>query len=125
MFDALFAGLATSFSEAFGGPFIAATANWPGSPTKDAGGSITSPGTPVSLPCRVQFDRTTEAMRSAEGFLETDVRILVLAGTLGAELTTAATIVVTDGDWTGTWSLLSCELDPARIGYECRGRRAA
>jgi hypothetical protein len=123
MFDQLFAGLATGFSEAFGGPFIAATANWPGTPLKDAGGSIATPGTPVNLPCRVQFDRTTEAMRRAEGFLETDVRILVLAASLSADLDTAATIVVTDGDWTGSWTLLSCELDPARVGYECRGRR--
>jgi hypothetical protein len=125
MFSEAFANLATSFAEQFGAPFIEATATWPGEATFDAGGSILSPGTPVSKACRVQFDAATEAMRAAEGFLETDVRILVLAASLDGALDSEARIVVASGEYAGTWALLSCVRDPAGIGYECRGRRVA
>lgn len=120
MFDQVFASLATGFAAQFGGPYVDATAVWPGTPVKDAGGSITTPGTPTSTDCSVQFDRATEAMRQAEGFLETDVRLLVLVGALD----TAAKIVVASGGRAGTWTLLSCDRDPAGIGFECRARRA-
>lgn len=122
MFDQIFANLATGFSEAFGGPFIDATASWPGTPVYDDGGSIVTPGTPVDLPCKVQFDAATTAMRQAEGFQQTDVRILVLGASLAATLTTEASIVVADGPRAGTWSLLSAERDPVGIGWECAGR---
>lgn len=122
MFDQIFANLATGFSEAFGGPFIDATASWPGTPVYDDGGSIVTPGTPVNLPCKVQFDSTTTAMRQAEGFQQTDDRILVLAASLAAPLTTEASIVVASGDRAGTWSLLSVQRDPVGVGYECQGR---
>lgn len=122
MFDQIFANLATGFSEAFGGPYIDATASWPGTPVYDDGGSIVTPGTPVNLPCKVQFDAATTAMRQAEGFQQTDVRILVLGASLAATLTTEASIVVADGPRAGTWSLLSVERDPVGIGWECAGR---
>lgn len=124
MFSELFADLASSFSEQFGAPFIEATATWPGEATFDAGGSITVPGAPVSKACRAQFDAATQAMRQAEGFFETDVRILVLAASLEGALDSKARIIVADGANGGTWALLSCQRDPAGIGYECRGRRA-
>lgn len=124
MFDQLFANLATGFADQFGAPFIEAMATWPGTPVKDAGGSIVTPGTPVSLPCKAQFDEATQAMRATEGFLETDVRILVLSATLDATLDTKAKISVAAGANAGTWALLSCERDPAGVGYECRGRYA-
>lgn len=125
MFTDAFAQLATSFAEQFGAPFIEATAVWPGVAVKDAGGSIVSPGVPASLACRVQFDATTQAMRTDAGFLSTDVRILVLAATLAANLDDTAKIVVASGRYAGTWTLLSCQSDPAGIGWECRGRRGA
>lgn len=123
MLDQVFAGLATSFAEQFGAPFGDAVARWSGTPTKDAGGSIVTPGTPVELDCKAQFDAPTQAMRADAGFLETDVRILVLAASLDATLDQAAKIVVSSGINAGTWALLSVTRDPAGIGYECRGRR--
>lgn len=124
MLDQMFADIAIGFSDIAGAPYVDAVATWPGTPVKDAGGSIVTPGTPVSLPCKAQFDAATLAMREAEGFLQTDVRILVLAATLEGELDTAAKLVVASGDHAGTWTLLSCQRDPAGIGFECRGRRS-
>lgn len=123
MLDQVFANLATGFAQTFGAPFIDAAATWPGAPTYDTGGSITTPGTPVSLTCKAQFDAPTQVMRLAEGFLETDARILVLAGSLSGTLDAAAKIVVASGANAGTWALLSVTRDPAGIGYECRGRK--
>lgn len=127
MFDAAFANLATAFSNMAGGPFVAATATWPGVPTLDSGGSIVTPGAAASYACRAQFDAPTQQMREAEGFLQTDVRVLVLGASLHASLSpaldTAATISVTSGPNAGSWALLSCQRDPAGVGYECRGRR--
>ncbi|WP_310533133.1 hypothetical protein [Novosphingobium sp.] len=124
MFDAVFANLATSFSAVFGGPYEDATAKWPGSDAEyDTGGSITTPGTPVLLACKVQFDAVTQAMRADAGFLETDVRLIVLASSITAPLDTRAKIIVTTGPNIGAWELHSASLDPARIGWECRGRR--
>ena len=118
----MFANLATGFAAQFGAPFEDASATWPGSATFDAGGSITSAGTPASHTCKAQFDAPTQAMRAAEGFMETDARIIVLAASLAATLDTRARIVVASGANAGTWELLSVVRDPAGIGYECRGR---
>lgn len=109
-----FAGLAAI------GPYVDAVATWPGTPTYDAGGSIVTPGTPASYPCRVQIDAPTQQMREAEGFLQTDVRILVLAASLAVPLDTGAR--VTAGGV--TYALLSCQGDPAGVGFECAARRA-
>ncbi len=123
MFDAAFASIAAGFAERFGAPFVDAVAWWPGTPVKDAGGSIISPGTPVQYPCRAQFDAPTIAMRQAEGFTEQDARVLVLDfdGTLDAE----AEIRVSTGDNAGEWRLLTVTRDPAGVGYECRARKRA
>lgn len=123
MLEQVFASLATGFAERFGAPFEDAAAVWPGTPTYDTGGSITAPGTPVSLDCKAQFDAATEAMRRAPDFLQTDVRIIVLAASLAGTLDTAAKIVVTAGGNAGTWALMAVTRDPAGIGYECRGRK--
>lgn len=123
MFDTVFAALATTFSNAAGGPFVDAIATWPGTPTYDNGGSIAAPGTPESHACAAQFDAPTQQMRSAGDFLQTDVRILVLAGSINRALDTSASITVASGPNAGAWALLSCQRDPVGIGYDCRGRR--
>ena len=123
MFDDAFASIAAGFSDRMSGPFIDAVAWWPGEPVKDLAGSITSPGTPVTLPCKAQFDAPTQAMRQAEGFMEQDARVLVLAGSLSAELDEEAQVRVADGVNAGKWSLLTVTRDPAGVGYECRARR--
>jgi hypothetical protein len=123
MFAENFARLATGFTARFGGPFVDAIATWDGVPVKDDGGSIVTPGTPVIKSCQVQFDAPTQAMRNAEGFRETDARILVLAGTLDGALDGAARITTDVGQNDGSWELLSIVRDPAGIGFECRARK--
>lgn len=125
MFDSAFASLATSFSGISGAPFNAATVSWRGKPTLDSGGSIIAAGTPESYGCQVQFDVVTNAMRGADGFLETDVRMLVLAAGLARPVDTEAKIAVASGKWAGTWQVLSAQTDPAGIGYDCGGRKVA
>jgi len=120
MFDQVFANMAAAFTGE-GGPFFDATANWPGEPVYDSGGSIVSPGAPVQYPCRAQFDAATQTMRASPGFLENDVRLLVLS--LDAPLNTDAKIIASAGPYAGTWALMTCTRDPVGIGYECRARR--
>lgn len=124
MFDAAFASIANAFS-GMGGPFVDAVARWQGTPTYDAGGSITAPGTPASYACKAQFDAPTQQMREAEGFLQTDVRILVPAASVSRALDTLAQITVATGPNAGTWALLTCQRDPAGVGYECAGRKVS
>lgn len=119
-----FADIGLAFSATMGGPYIDVEAVWPGVAVKDAGGSIVTPGVPVRKPCKAQFDRATQDMRASPDFLETDLRILVLAATLARLLDTAAQIEVPTGQYAGSWSLLSCARDPAGIGFVCRGRRS-
>lgn len=123
MLEQTFASLASGFAAQFGAPFVDAMAWWEGTPVKDAGGSIISPGTPVERPCKAQFDAPTSAMRQAEGFMEEDARVLVLAASLEGDLDDTAEIHVSTGKNAGEWSLLTVTRDPATIGYECRARR--
>ena len=122
MFSQAFANIALSLP---GGPFIAVTAHWPGTPVTDAGGSIVTPAVPVNLPCKAQFDAATQAMRLTEGFVETDVRILVLSASLARALDEKARIIVASGERAGTWALLSVTRDPVGIGWEARGRKVS
>lgn len=120
MLDAAFAQIATLVGEAVGGPFHDAVLLYAGEAVVDDGGSIITPGTPVEVACRVQVDRVTEAMRQAEGFLEKDVRLLILGPT---SLTTEPDVSVTDGPFAGqVYSIITVGRDPLGFGWECRGR---
>lgn len=124
MLDAIFSSLAQGFASQFGGPFYDGTAIWPGTPTYDSGGSITTPADPVTSDCQVQIDVATEAMRSDAGFIATDMRLLVLSSSLTGTLDTTARVAVSAGPYEGTtWTLHSATRDPAGIGWECRGRQ--
>lgn len=118
-------GLAAIFASAAStmGVYVDATARWSGTPVKDDGGSILTPGSPEEAAVRVQFDAPTHAMRLAEGFQEQDARLLVLA--FDRRLDADARILVETGQWSGTWALLSVTGDPAGVGWECRGRRVS
>ena len=118
-----FAGIATAFSSAGLGAFYDSTATWAGVPVTDDGGSIVSPGDPVTAPCLCQVDVVTDAMRAEAGFVDRDVRLLVLRSTLSRRLDTDATITVLAGPSAGVYSVQSAALDPIGSHWDCRGRR--
>jgi hypothetical protein len=121
MFD--FATIARGFSSANGGPFHAGVVLSSGAPTVDAGGSITAPGVASSVSCLAQVDVTTEAMRSAEDYQETDVRLLLI-DVSGVEI--GQRVRIDAGPFAGkVYALQSASRDPATFGWECRGRLAA
>jgi hypothetical protein len=62
-------------------------------------------------------------MRLAEGYTDRDMRLLVLAATLDADMDTSATVEVLEGPHAGKWMVSSVDRDPAGVYWECRGRR--
>jgi hypothetical protein len=122
MFDQLFASLATGFADQFGAPFVPAKLQYQGVPIKDAGGSIVTPGVPSEVDCCAQVDSAMQSMRTSPDFLETDVTLIILGP---AALDTSPKLAVLTGPSAGkTYSLRSCDRDPAGIGWLCRGRAA-
>ena len=115
---AAFANIATALSNAGLGPYKPATASWPGQAVMDAGGSIATPGKPVSVSCMVQKDVATEAMRGEAGFVQTDVALYVLVSGVSRPIDSDATITREDE----TFAVQSVVLDPMATHWACRGR---
>lgn len=84
-----------------------------------SGGSVAIVESPAES-IRIQFDVPTEAMRAADGYVDTDVVIRVLAHGV-APFDTDAEIVSA----ANRWHILSVTLDTARSHYDCRCRRKA
>jgi len=122
MLDQDFADIGRAFSAAFGGPFHDARVIDQTEPVYDDGGSIIDPGGVVYRPCSVQIDVATTDMRQAEGFVQTDVRFIVLAATLDGVLGTDAEIEVLAGPFVGVWSVSRLERDPVAAGWVGTGR---
>lgn len=122
MLDAAFRQVATAVSGAVGGPYHPAVLHYPGVPIKDDGGTIIDPGTPYEVECQAQVDVATEAMRQSEGFLEKDVRLLILGPDA---LDTVPELAVTEGPFAGQrYVLHSAQRDSMGFAWECRGRAA-
>lgn len=121
---AAFARIATAFSAAGLGPYQPSVASWPGVPVEDDGGSIITPGTPVEKTCYCQVDQVTEDMRAEAGFVDRDVRLLILADGLTRPIDTDATVSVSAGASAGVYSVQTAQLDPMGAYFDCRGRRA-
>lgn len=121
MLDQAFAEIATLVGEAVSGPYHDAVLLYAGTPVYDDGGSIITPGVPSEVAVRVQIDRVTEAMRQAEGFLERDVRLLILGPT---SLTTEPDVSVSAGPFAGqSYTIQTAGRDPLGFGWECRARQ--
>lgn len=121
MLDDSFREIALLVSEALGGPYAAATLNYPGVPTYDSGGSIQTPGTPTTQSCHVQIDSADENMRADADFIETDVMMIVLGPTA---LDSVPTVTVNAGPFSGiTYSIHSVQRDTLGFGWLCRGRK--
>jgi hypothetical protein len=121
---AAFARIATAFSAAGLGPYQPSVASWPGVPVEDDGGSIIEPGDPVEIDVMAQVDSVTDAMRTEAGFVDRDVRLLVLADGLSRPIDTDATVSVSAGASAGVYSVQTAQLDPMGAYFDCRGRRA-
>lgn len=110
-------GLAAAFSAAFSSFYLDGTLYRQISGDDGAGGG-SGGGFDAGTAVKVQIDATTQAMRAAEGFVDTDQRILVLASDVDP-ITTDCEIVAGDT----RWGIASVAQDPAGSYYELRGRR--
>jgi hypothetical protein len=119
----LFADLSVAISGEYGGPYFAAQILSSTDAVIDAGGSIVTPGAPVERSCMAQVDACTEAMRSAEGYTDKDLRFLVLGATLIGAVDTDASIEMLAGPNVGTYSIQSVSRDTMGAYWELRGRR--
>lgn len=110
--------VASFFSSAFGGFYLDALLYRPNAFNDDGKGGGSGGGFATPETVKAQLDQTTDAMRAAEGFVETDQRIIVLAHGIAA-ITTDCEIEVG-----GTrWMIATVSQDPAKAYYELRGRR--
>lgn len=115
-----FGAIAQNMSTAFGGPYHAGWIHEQGEPVYDDGGSIVTPGVPTQTACMAQMDVMTDVMRLQDGFVEGDVRILVLSGDL--TITADSEIEITEGPHIGRWMVQSVGRDPFGVYHELRGR---
>jgi len=120
---AAFGEIGMAFSSVLGGPYHAARTIEQVAPVYDDGGSIVTPGSVAHRDCQVQIDTATQRMREAEGYVDTDVALIVLAATLEGGFNTEARIEVLDGPHAGVWSVELIERDTAAAGWVGRGRR--
>lgn len=89
---------------------------------QDDGGSWVEPESPPDpTAIKVQTDSATEAMRTASGYTDTDVRLIVLTAGLGGAITTDDEIIDGRGD---RWKVTMPSLDTCGSHWEIRGQRA-
>lgn len=120
----VFAERAAFVSSMYGGPYYDALVHSLGEAVYDNGGSIVTPGTATQRTCQAQVDSVTQDMRREEGFVDGDVRILVLTVTLTANITTDDQIEILGGANLGRFMVQSVTRDAMGIYYEIRGRPA-
>lgn len=123
MFDAAFAGIARGFAAQHGGPYADGLVTWPGTAVEDEGGSIETPGDPITAKCLVQVSSPDKRMREEGGFMETDVQLNILRDQLDRAVDTATTLTIARGLHAGGYSIESIRGDSVGIGYVCRGRK--
>ena len=120
----VYAQRAAFVSQVYGGPYYDALVHSPGEAVYDDGGSIVTAGTASVRTCQAQVDSVTQDMRRDEGFVDGDVRILVLTVTLTATITTDDQIEILGGANRGRFMVQSVSRDPFGVYYELRGRPA-
>lgn len=111
-------GLAEIFAAAFGSVYLDGSLYRPIDAADDGAGGGSGSGFDTGAPVKVQIDAATQAMRSADNYVETDQRILVLAS--GIDPITTDCELVAGGT---RWGIASVAQDPARSYYELRGQR--
>lgn len=115
-------GIEAIFGAALGGLYLPAVLHTSGTgPIYDNEGNIVGYAGGTDIECRAQMDAATWAMRQGEGFVDGDVRIIVLSSGLPVEITTDHEITVA----TKRWMVASAERDAARSHWILRGRLAS
>ena len=110
--------LASVFAAAFSAIYADGTLYRPTEFADDGKGGGSSGGFGAGEPVKVQIDAATQAMRLAEGFVETDQRILLLAHGVAAPDTDCE---ISAGG--ARWQIESVATDPAGSYFELRGRK--
>jgi hypothetical protein len=111
--------LAGVFAAAFGPIYLDATLHRANTFTDDGSGGGTGSGFADGEPVKAQLESASQGMRAAEGYTDTDQRILVLASgvapiSVDDQITVAGT----------RWGIASVGRDPAHAYYDLHGRRA-
>lgn len=110
-------GLRTVFGAALAGLYLDALLYPPDHTSDGKGGGTSGWGSPIA--CKAQLDRVTQAQ--AQGGVDADQRIIVLAAGLDETITTDHEITV-EGV---RWAISAVSRDPAQAYYDLRGYRAA
>lgn len=105
-----------AFSKLSCSPYIEAEILSTTAPLLDAGGSIAQAGTAIRRPCRCQVDSASFTMRQSDGFVDGDVRLLIIG--LDGELTADDRALVNGV----TYLIRSVQTDPSGIGFDCAAR---
>ncbi|WP_257541033.1 hypothetical protein [Sphingobium sp. CFD-1] len=113
-------GIASIFGAALGGLYLPGTLNYAGVPVEDIEGNVTGHTGGGSWPCRAQVDGATWAMRQSAGYVDGDVRIIVLSAGLPVAINTDMTITVSSKEW----MIEAVEKDAAASHWILRGRAA-
>jgi hypothetical protein len=113
-------GLAAAFAGAFASFYLDGALYRPNAFADDGKGGGSSDGFADPEAVKVQVDAATQAMRSADNYVETDQRILVLAH--GVDAIDTDCEIVARGV---RWGIASVARDPAGSYYELRGQRKA
>lgn len=110
--------LAAAFASVFGAVYLDGDLYRPVEFTDDGKGGGAGGGFSAPEPVKVQIDAATQAMRTTEGFVDGDVRILMLAHGVPAPDTDCEV-----GAGGGRYMVATVATDPAGSYYELRGRR--
>jgi hypothetical protein len=110
--------LAATFAAALGPVYLDGTLYRPHEFADDGAGGGQAVGFGPGEPVKVQIDAATQAMQRADGFVDTDQRILVLAH--GVAMITTDCEISAGGK---RYMIESVGTDPAGSYYELRGRR--
>lgn len=113
-------GLSALFAGAFSAVYLDGTLYRPNAYADDGQGGGSGSGFQPGEAIKVQLDTATQAMRLSEGYVDGDVRILVLAS--GVAMITTDCEIAAGGT---RWMIESVAVDPAGTYYELRGRRKA
>lgn len=113
-------GMASVFAAAFDAIYLGGLLYRANDFADDGKGGGANAGFATGEAVKVQVDAVTQAMRVADGFVDGDVRILMLAHGVAAPDTDAE--IAAGGT---RYMIESVATDPAGTYYELRGRRKA